>query len=179
MSTLRGFVPSAVLVLVGLSGCAAANPPAAGNVPLTQDMLDDYCQYVHWCWPQALSNVGGPQRLRQMVINDWENGDKARQEAILAALKWWREDFPRLSPTERQRLRQVAAGDAQLAQLDQQAVHRQILQREHEARQLQLQALLNLQAKHHETMMLIIHNIRPSYRFEYNPATGRYDRYAP
>jgi hypothetical protein len=180
MSSLRGFVPSALLVLLGLSGgCAAGGPPPAGTVPLTQDMLDDYCKYVEWCRPQALGKVGGPQRLRQLVANDWDNGDKTRQEAILAAIKWWREDFPRLRPAERQRLRQAPGADARLAQLDQQAVHRQILQQEHDARQLQLQALSNLQAKHHETMMSIIHNIRPSYRVEYNPATGRYDRYAP
>jgi hypothetical protein len=28
-------------------------------------------------------------------------------------------------------------------------------------------------------MMVIIRNIGPSGRYEYNPATGRYDRYVP
>jgi hypothetical protein len=54
-----------------------------------------------------------------------------------------------------------------------------MLQQRHEERQLQIRALSNLQAEHHELMKLIIDNIRPSGRYEYNPATGRYDRYVP
>jgi hypothetical protein len=53
------------------------------------------------------------------------------------------------------------------------------LQQRNDARQLELRALSDLQASHHETMMLIIDNIRPSGRYEYNPTTGRYDRYVP
>ena len=48
-----------------------------------------------------------------------------------------------------------------------------------EQRQQFLRDLSNAQAQHHETMMLIIRNIRPSGRYEYNPSTGRYDRYVP
>ncbi|HEY8503559.1 MAG TPA: hypothetical protein VIL46_03185, partial [Gemmataceae bacterium] len=48
-----------------------------------------------------------------------------------------------------------------------------------DARQAEIRALSNIQAKHHETMMQIINNIRPTGRYEYNPSTGRYDRYVP
>ena len=54
-----------------------------------------------------------------------------------------------------------------------------LMQQWKDARQLQIRALSNLQASHHETMRLIIANIRPSGRYVYNPATGRYDRYVP
>ena len=42
-----------------------------------------------------------------------------------------------------------------------------------------LRDLSDAQARHHETMMVIIRNMRPSGRYEYNPSTGRYDRYVP
>src|SRR6516165_4335424 len=73
----------------------------------------------------------------------------------------------------------VARAEAQQRIRDQEAIHLLMLQQGNDARQLQLRALSNLQASHHETMMLIIDNIRPSGRYEYNPATGRYDRYVP
>jgi hypothetical protein len=180
MSTLRCFVSSALLVLAGLGAARAAEKVLVpGNPPLTQGMVNDYCQYVEWRWPQALSKLGGPQRLEQLIVNDWKNGDRARQQALLANLKWWREDFPRLSRAEREQLRQAPGADARLSARDQEAIARQMLEQWNEAQQLQLRALSDLQAKHHETMMLIINNLRPSGRFEYNPATGRYDRYAP
>jgi hypothetical protein len=141
-------------------------------------MVDDYCRYVAWRSPKALDTVGGPQRLGQLVINTWRNGDRARQNVILAELKWWREDFPRLSATARER--PVAGGPApRPAGLDQDAIHRLLVQQWDDARQQQIRALSDLQASHHETMMRIIDNMRPSGRYEYNPATGRNDRYVP
>jgi hypothetical protein len=180
MRTLRCFGSSALLVLVGFGAARADDRVLVpGDPPLTQGMVNDYCRYVEWCWPQTLSQLGGPQRLAQLIVNDWKNDDRARQKAFLANLKWWREDFGRLSPAQRERLRQVPDEEARLAARDQQAVHRMMLLQCHEARQLQIRALSNLQAQHHETMMVIIHNMRPSGRYEYNPATGRYDRYVP
>jgi hypothetical protein len=149
-----------------------------GDPPLTQGMVDDYCRYVAWRSPKALDTVGGPQRLGQLVINTWRNGDRARQNVILLELKWWREDFPRLSAAGRERL--VAGSPApRPAGLDQDATHRLLVQQWDDARQQQIRALSDLQASHHETMMRIIDNMRPSGRYEYNPATGRNDRYVP
>jgi hypothetical protein len=194
MSTLRCFVSSALLVLAGL-GVARAEERilVPGDPPLTQGMVNDYCRYVAWRWPTALDTLGGPRRLEQLIVNDWKNEDRTRQKVVLAELKWWREDFPRLSRTDRERpdarnqtpgpfvehLRQAPGADARLRARDQEAIHLAQLQQWNDARQLQIRALSNLQASHHETMMLIIDNIRPSGRYEYNPATGRYDRYVP
>jgi hypothetical protein len=192
MSNNRCFVSSALLVLAGL-GVARGEEKvlAPGNPPLTQGMVDDYCQYAAWRWPRA--RLGGPERLGPLIVNDWKNGDKARQGAFLADLKWWREDFPKLGQAERERLvakdqapspyvnpsRQAPGDVARLQARDMEAIHLAQLQQLNEARQLQIRALSNLQASHHETMMMIIDNLRPSGRYEYNPATGRYDRYGP
>jgi hypothetical protein len=117
-----------------------------------------------------------------MIVNDWANGDRARQKAILADLAWWREDFPKLGKDDRERLAGWPAGpgaDEQRRQAAQtaDAIHLLQLQQGNDARQAQIRALSNLQAKHHETMMLIIGNLRPSGRYVYNPSSGRYDRY--
>jgi hypothetical protein len=194
MSKLSCFVSSALLVLAGLGAARAEEKVLVpGDVPLTQGMVDDYCRYVAWRWPQSFAKVGGSQGLGQLVVNDWKNGDKARQRAVLADLTWWREDFPKLGPAERERLagrdqapgpyvnplRQAPGEDGRLSARDQEAIHRAMLQQRNDERQLQIRALSNLQASHHELEMLIIDNIRPSGRYVYNPATGRYDRYVP
>jgi hypothetical protein len=194
MSKPRCFLSSALLVLAGLGAARAEERVLApGDLPLTQGMVDDYCRYVAWRWPHAFAKVGGSQRLGQLVVNDWKNGDKARQRAFLADLKWWREELPKLGPAERERLatkdqapgqyvnqlRPAPGEDARLWVRDLEAIHLARLQQWHDARQLEIRALSNLQASHHETMMVIIDNIRPSGRYEYNPATGRYDRYVP
>src|SRR5262249_44767295 len=130
--------------------------------------------------------------LGQLMVNDWKNEDRARQQAVLADLKWWREDFPRLRQAERERLaardpapgpqaepwRPVLEEDVRLRARYQEEIHREMLAQWHEGRQLQIRSLSNLQAKHHETMMLIINNMRPSGRYEYNGASGRYE-YVP
>ena len=153
-----------------------------GDPPLTQGMVDDYCRYVAWRWPQAFARAGGSQRLGQMVVNDWKNGDSARQRALLADLRWWRENYPTLAPAGRERLAasDPAPGpDPRQQARDLEAIQLVRLQQWNDARQLQIRALSNLQSSHHETMMVIIDNMRPSGRYDYNPAIGRFDRYVP
>jgi hypothetical protein len=183
MKTSCWFASLALLVLTGFGTVQAEEKVlATGDPPLTQSMVDDYCHYLAWRNPQALENAGGPQRIGQMVVNDWKNGDKARQKAVLADLKWWRENGPRITAAERDRqpIRDPApATDPRVLARNQEAIHLLTLQQLNDARQQQLRALSNLQACHHETMMVIINNVRPSGRYEYNPATGRYDRYVP
>ena len=192
MSRFHGLTFSALLVLAGVVGATRAEDKVLvpGDAPLTQGMVDDYCRYVAWRWPQAFARAGGSQRLAQLVVNDWKNGDRARQRAILADLKWWREDFPKLDRAQRERLaardeapgrytervRQAPGADGRPSARDLEAIQLLRLQQLNDARQLQIRALSNLQASHHETMMLIIDNMRPSGRYEHNPATGRYDR---
>jgi hypothetical protein len=183
MRCLRSIAPAVLLILLSLGSVRAENRAVLvpGDPPLTQDMVDDYAQLAAWRLGPALARVGGADRLATLVVNDWKNGDRARRTAVLADLKWWREDFPKLGPAERERLAaRPAAPDiarARMSAQEIQAIHRLQLQQRHDAGQLQIRALSNLQAKHHETMMLIIGNLRPTGRYVYNPSTGRHDRY--
>ena len=176
MSKFRGLTFSALLVLAGVGGPTRAGEKVLvpGDPPLTQGMVDDYCRYVAWRWPQAFARAGGPERLGQLAVNDWKNGDKARQRDFLADLRWWREKSTTLAAGDAPR-----GPDPRQPARDLEAIQLLRLQQLNDARQLQIRALSNLQASQHETMMLIIDNMRPSGRYEYNPATGRYDRYVP
>jgi hypothetical protein len=169
----------ALLMLAGLGARAEDRVLVPGELPLTQGMVDDYCRYVAWRWPQVFAQVGGSERLGQLVVNDWRNGDRARQRAVLADLHWWREDFPKLSPAERERLtarnqapaqhvnqlHQGPGQDGRLSAREVEAIHMARLQQLNDARQLQIRALSNIQASNHELQMLIIDNIRPTYPY--------------
>ena len=175
MFKIRCFVSSALLVLAGLGAARAEEKVLVPGDPLlTQGMVDDYCRYFEWRWPQSLAKLGGPQRLGQVIVNDWKNGDKARQRDFLADLRWWREKSTTLAAGDAPR-----GPDPRQPARDLEAIQLLRLQQLNDARQLQIRALSNLQASHHETMMLIIDNMRPSGRYEYNPATGRCDCYVP
>jgi hypothetical protein len=164
---------AAGIVLAGLGGTGAGDRTVLvpGDPPLTQDMVDDYVKLAAWRLGPDLDRAGGPGRLAQLVVNDWSNGDRARKKAILADVTWWRVEFPKLGKADRQRL--AARPAAQTAE----AIHRLQLQQWNNAQQVQIRALSNLQAQHHETMMRIIANMRPSGRYVYNPSSGRYDRW--
>jgi hypothetical protein len=187
MRTLRFLVPAALVVLTSAAATRAddKNALVPGDPPLTRDVLDDYCKLAEWRFGPALAGVGGTDRLRQMVINDWKNGNTGRQKAVLADVSWWREVYPKLGPGERDRPAArpgPPAADRERARQsarDAEAIRLLKLQQWNDARQLEIRAISSAQARHHETMMHIINNMRPSGRYEYNPATGRYDRYVP
>jgi len=187
MRAICHMIPVAVLMLMA-AGIARPDDKkvlVTGDPPLTQDMVDDYCKLAEWRFGPALAGIGGSERLRQLVINDWKNGDAKRQKTVLADLKWWREDYPKLTPAERDRLVVKAPPvggkpeQAGLSARDVQAIHMLKLQQRNDARHVEIRTMSNAQAQHHETMMFIIHNLRPTWRYEYNPATGRYDRQVP
>ena len=54
----------------------------------------------------------------------------------------------------------------------------QYLTLQHERHTRLMRGMSEAQARHHETMMLIIRNLNTG-RYEYNPSTGRYDRWVP
>ena len=185
MRALR-FCPPALLLLTALgTGRADDKVLVPGNPPLTRDVLDDYGKLAEWRLGPALARLGGLERLMKMVTNDWKTGEAAWPKAVLAAVKWWREDYPKMSPADRDRL----AGKTRFAApppdrpgisaKEADAIHMAKLKRWHDARMSEIRFLSDAQAKHHETMMRIIDNLRPSGRYEYNPATGRHDRYVP
>jgi hypothetical protein len=181
MRSLR-YLVSATVLLLSVAGTArpdAKKVLVSGDPPLTQDMVDDYCKMADWRFGPALAKAGGVERLRRMVINDWENGDTKRQKAVLADLKWWREDYPRLTAAEREKLVVKDVEQANQQARNSEAIQMLKLQMWYDARQAQIRHMSNAQAKHHETMMIIINNLRPTGRMVYNPTTGRYDRWEP
>ena len=155
-----------------------------GDPPLTQDMVDDYAKFLQWRLGPVAARAGGPARLAEMIVADWKNGDLKRRLTILADLKWWREEFPKLSKDERDRLAAKNAANVQeLERLRQvslaEMIHMLRMQQAFNARQQQILAISNITARGHELNMQIIRNMGPTYRYEYNPSTGRYDRLVP
>jgi hypothetical protein len=186
MLTLRMFVGSTVVLLAGLSAARADQKKIVvpGDPPLTQDMVDDYAKFLEWRLGPALAKVGGSERMMQMIINDWENGDAKRREVFLVALKWWRGEYSKLSKEDREKLTNVNNQMVQEIERmrhasNNQAIQMLILQQAFDARQLEILTISNIRAKAHEVNMQIIRNIGPSGRYEYNPSTGRYDRWVP
>lgn len=173
------FIVVLMTVTAGVASADTKKTLVSGDPPLTQDMVDDYCKMADWRFGPALAKVGGVERLRQMLINDWENGDTKRQKTVLADLKWWREDYPKLGATEREKLAKKELEQAHQHASNVEAIQMLKLQMWNDARQSQIRHMSNAQAKHHETMMIIINNLRPTGRYEYNPSTGRYDRWVP
>ncbi len=176
------YLVSATVLLSAIAGTVRSDEKKVlvpGDPPLTQDMVNDYCKMAEWRFGSSIAKVGGTERLRQMIINDWKNGDTKRRKAVLADLKWWREDYPKLNAAERERL--VANGVKQARQNAHNFEQIQMfkLQMWNDARQAQIRHMSNAQAKHHETMMIIINNLRPTGRMVYNPSTGKYDRWEP
>ena len=92
MQAFRSLVPAGLLLLatIGPTGAGDKKVLVPGDPPLTPDILDDYARLAEWHLGPALARVG-EEGLAQLVVNDWKNGDKARQKEILAAVQWWRE----------------------------------------------------------------------------------------
>src|SRR5262249_4818069 len=106
MLLLRSFMGPVLVMVAGFGAAGAGDNRVVvpGQPALTQDMVDDYAKFLEWRLGPAVARAGGTERLRQMIVNDWQNGDARRRQALLTVLNWWREDFPKLSKEERQRL---------------------------------------------------------------------------
>jgi len=76
----------------------------SGAVPLTQDMVTQYSDFVEWRWRLQLTGLGAQQRqqLQQFVVADWKSGDKNARQAFLADLTWWLDVFPTMTDAQRQ-----------------------------------------------------------------------------
>src|SRR5262245_29131470 len=74
---------------------------------------------------------------------------------------------------------QSRIAEAKLQQQKMQAIQMEILRQRQASFDVTIREINKLQAQHHELMKEIIRNIGPTGRYEYNPATGRYDRWVP
>jgi len=185
MRSLRFFAVPVILAAAGVNATRAGDSKVlvAGPPPLTQDTVDDYAKFAEWRWGLTPARVGGSDRFRQMVINTWTNGDKDQMQVVLATVKWWRDEYPKLNAADRDRLAAnrsaegLAAERAALASANEDAIRRLQLNQWFDARQREILGVSAAAAKGHETNMRIIDTYRGRGRYEYNPMTGRYDRY--
>jgi hypothetical protein len=166
----------------------------AGAVPLTQDMVTQYCEFVEWRWRLQLTGLGAQQRqqLQQLVVADWKRGETARRD-FLADLKWWLEVFPGLSDAERQnviyknahmgayleRLHRSPNVDARSWYLALESLTLETFRWRAAMQNMYIQTWRSMIESNRATMTQIARNLAPSGRYEYDARTGAYDRYVP
>ena len=167
----------------------------SGAVPLTQDMVTQYCEFVEWRWRLQLTGLGAQQRqqLQQFLIADWRSGGENARRAVLADLAWWQDVFPGLSDAQRQDVsyRNEHTG-AYLEQLHQspnvnartwyyalQMLALETLRYRAAMQNMYIQTWRSMIESNRATMTQIARNMAPSARYEYDPKTGGYDRYVP
>jgi hypothetical protein len=167
----------------------------AGSVPLTQDMVTQYAEFVEWRWRLQLTGLGAQQRqqLQQLVVADWRRGDEAARQAFLADLRWGLEIFPGLSDAERQkvsytnehtgayleRLRRSPNVDGRGWYLALESLALETLRWRAAMQNMYIQTWRSMIESNRATMTQIARNLAPSGRYEYDPRTGAYDRYVP
>jgi len=153
----------------------------AGKPPLTQSVVDRHGDYLEFVLGLSLSGLSQPKRqiLRDYVVKDWKAMDRAaRQEFLDTLIKWG--EIAQQPPAERGQLRS-AVQPKMLAQLRSARDNErsQWLLGLYDNEQRAYQIMSDTLRQQHEVTMRILGNLAPSGRYEYNPLTGRYDRYVP
>ncbi|AHG93409.1 hypothetical protein J421_5874 (plasmid) [Gemmatirosa kalamazoonensis] len=167
----------------------------AGAVPLTQDMVTQYCAFVEWRRRLQLTGLGAQQRqqLQQLVVADWKSGDAAARQALLADLGWWLQVFPGLTDAQRQdviyknehtgayleRLHQSPDANARGWYLSLEALTLETFRYRAVMQNMYIQTWRSMIESNRATMTQIARNLAPSGRYEYDARTGAYDRYTP
>jgi hypothetical protein len=154
-----------------------------GNSPLTQAIVNRYADHLEILLDTSV--VGGfttPQRqaLKDLVIKDWKKMDLAARKEFLDSLGEWDRRMEMKLARERFDLQssQKARLLAQLRSTGDQERSQWLLQVRKDAEEV-YQTKLRAIKDHHELVMTIIRNMAPSGRWEYNPSSGRYDRWVP
>jgi hypothetical protein len=166
-----------------------------GAVPLTQDMITEYCEFVEWRWRLQLTGLGAQQRqqLQQLVVADWRSGDENARQAFLADLRWWLDVFPSMNDAQRQnvsyanehtgayleRLRRSPHADARAWYLALESLALETLRYRATLQNMYIQTWRAMIESNRATMTQIARNLAPSGRYEYDPRTGGYNRYTP
>ena len=167
----------------------------SGAVPLTQEMVTQYCEFVEWRWRLQLTGLGAQQRqqLQQFVVADWRSGDETARKTFVADLNWWLDVFPALSDAQRQqvsytnehmgayleRLHQSRNADARTWYLALQSLALETLRYRATLQNMYIQTWRSMIESNRATMTQIARNLAPSGRYEYDARTGAYDRYVP
>jgi len=166
-----------------------------GAVPLTQDMVTQYCEFVEWRWRLQLTGLGAQQRqqLQQFVVADWRSRDENARQAFLADLTWWLDVFPGMSDAQRQnvsytnehtgayleRLHQSPNGSARVWYVALESLALETLRYRATLQNMYIQTWRSMIESNRATMTQIARNLAPSGRYDYDPRTGGYSRYTP
>ena len=166
-----------------------------GTVPLTQDMVTAYCEFVEWRWRLQLTGLGAQQRqqLQQLVVADWKSRDQTARRAFVADLRWWLDVFPTLTEAQRQsisyenrqtdsyleRLHQSRDANARGWYLALQSLALETLRYRAQLQNMYIQTWRAMIESNRATMTQIARNLAPSGRYDYDPKTGGYNRYTP
>jgi hypothetical protein len=155
---------------------------AAGDPPLTGDLVERYADYVEWAFDLSVS--GGLSRaqrdeLRRYLVKDWGQAGRAAKDEVLAGLKKW-DEIVRVEPKEWDRMRGAVRAQL-LARLRLTKDERglwllNVYNREEEAVALRMHAE---RARQGITMQAIRAMAAERGHYDYNAATGRYDRWVP
>jgi hypothetical protein len=184
----------ASVVVLGLAAGARGDEVLApGDPPLTRALADRKIDYWEWVFEARLDHRERAA-LRRLQAEDWPRRDREWKERWVRLLDAWQRataardvDPVRLRAVVRRvALDELGRGDGDVVgrrllarrAADPDAVRLEALRLRQEQHDLMMRTLSDAQARHHETMMRIIGNLNPG-RYEYNPATGRYDRYVP
>jgi hypothetical protein len=179
---------------------------APGDPPLTRAIADRKIDFWEWVFAQRLDDRQRAE-LRQLQVREWGRNDREWKARWIHFLDVWRDataaggaNADRLrAGIRRAALDSLGGGDADAvgrwllarpaapaavglpggvaSANNPDAIAMQVLMRRQEQHNQMMRMMSDAQARHHETMMLIIRNIGPSGRYVYNGATGRYDRW--
>jgi hypothetical protein len=174
-----------------------------GDPPLTRSIADRKIEFWGWVVGQQPDEQRRAE-LRKLEVTEWERRDREWKMRWVRFLDAWQAavvsggDSIRLQGARAMALHSLgrpdsdAVGTSILAtSLPPSApippgrapnfdgIQMQVLRMRQEQHNQMMRMLSDARARHHETMMTIIRNIGPSGRYEYNPSTGRYDRYVP
>jgi hypothetical protein len=208
MKVLCYWASVGLLAVAATAGRAGDEVLAPGDPPLTRATADRKIDYWEWVFELRIDDRQRAE-LRRLQTEEWGRREKEWKTRWLNFLPAWRDavaadkvDLIRLrSATRRAALDGLAHGEgdavgkwllarqaspspamgagAMARPGDAEAIKLAMLRMQFDQRQRFLRDLSRVQAEHHETMMVIIRNIGPSGRYEYNPSSGRYDRYVP
>jgi hypothetical protein len=152
-----------------------------GEPALTQGMVSSYGDYLEWAIDLSISGgLSASQRdvLKEYLVKDWPKMGREERKAFQATLDRWVE-ATQASKAKRQELH-GALQPKLMAELRTSRNARNVWLLEiHDKDRAELKRRMEIQQMFHETRMRIIDSIAPSGRYEYNPATRRYDRWVP
>jgi hypothetical protein len=164
---------------------SARNPVLVeGDPPLTQQMVNRYCDYVESMLDLSLSGGFSVQQrkvLQDYFVSDWKKMSAPERSELLADLKTWADATGSASvPKVKEALGVLRPKhQAQLSTARDNQRSQWLLAIAARERQT-FETLSAIDRMKHQTLQKMAENMTPpSGHYEYNGATGRYDRWVP